>query len=48
MVGMSEFNLENYDGATEAWNRAMKFPKTKVSAQQWKLHARDERARKAS
>jgi tetratricopeptide (TPR) repeat protein len=47
MVGMSEFNLGNYDGATEAWNWAMKFPKTKTAAQQWKAHLREEIARKA-
>ncbi|MFT5139462.1 MAG: tetratricopeptide (TPR) repeat protein [Lysobacterales bacterium] len=47
MVGMSEFNLDNFEAATEAWNRAMKFEKTKEAARQWKAHAREEKARKA-
>jgi tetratricopeptide (TPR) repeat protein len=47
MVGMSEFNLENYDAATEAWNRASRIEKTKKAAQQWMAHLREERARKA-
>ncbi len=48
MVGMSEFNLGNYDDASAAWGRAMRFDKAKTAAQQWMNHLREERARKAS
>ena len=48
MVGMSEFNMGNYDAASAAWGRASRFEKTKKSAQQWMNHLREERARKAS
>lgn len=47
ILGMSEFNLGNYNNASEAWSRAVKYPKVKKSAQQWLNHMREERARKS-
>jgi tetratricopeptide (TPR) repeat protein len=47
MVGMSEFNLGNFDGASAAWGRASRFEKARTAAQQWMAHLREERARKA-
>ena len=47
MVGMAEFNLDNFDDASAAWGRAGRHPKTKVAAQQWMAHLREEQARKA-
>lgn len=47
ILGMSEFNLGNYNNASEAWTRAVKYPKVKKSAQQWLNHMREERARKS-
>jgi len=46
LLGMSEFSLENYDKAKKAWNQALKYPKSRKSAQQWISHMREERARK--
>ena len=47
MVGMAEFNLGNYDGASAAWGRASRFERSKKAAEQWMAHLRDERARNA-
>lgn len=47
ILGMSEFNLGNYDNASAAWKRAVKYPKVKKSAQQWLNHMREEQARKS-
>jgi tetratricopeptide (TPR) repeat protein len=47
LLGMSEFNLGNYSGASAAWNRAVKYPKTKKSAEQWLNHMREEQRRKS-
>jgi len=47
MVGMSQFNLGNYDDASAAWGRASRYQKTKEAARQWMNHMREERARKA-
>ena len=47
MVGMAEFNLDNFDDASAAWGRASRYPKTKTAAQQWMAHLREERARRA-
>jgi len=47
MVGMAEFNLDNFDDASAAWGRASRFPQAKKAAQQWMLHLREERARRA-
>ncbi len=46
LLGMSEFKLENYSKAKTAWDRAGKYAKSRKSAQQWKNHMREERARK--
>jgi hypothetical protein len=48
MVGMSEFNLGNWDQASAAWGRASRYERSKNAAQQWMNHLREERARKAS
>lgn len=48
MLGMSEFNLENYSKASTAWGRAGKYPKSRKSAQQWMNHMREERALKVA
>lgn len=48
MIGMAEFNLGNYDGASAAWGRASRFDRAKDAAQQWMNHLKEERARKAS
>ena len=48
LLGMSEFSQDNYTEANEAWNRALKFPKSKKPAQQWINHMREERARKVA
>jgi tetratricopeptide (TPR) repeat protein len=47
LLGMSEFNLGNYDRASASWGRAMRYERSKPSAQQWMNHMREERARKA-
>ena len=47
MVGMSEFNMGNYDQASAAWGRAMKYDQAKTAAQQWMNHLREEKARRA-
>jgi tetratricopeptide (TPR) repeat protein len=47
LLGMSEFNLGNYDNAGAAWRRAVKYEKTKKSAQQWLNHMREEQARRS-
>ena len=48
LQGMSEFNLGNFRKASTAWGRASKYPKAKMSAQQWMNHMREEQARKSS
>jgi tetratricopeptide (TPR) repeat protein len=48
MVGMSEFNLGNWDRASAAWGRASRYERSRKSAQQWMNLLREERARKAS
>jgi len=48
ILGMSEYNLGNYNKASTAWGRASKYPKVKKSAQQWMNHMREERGRKSS
>jgi len=48
MVGMSEFNLGNWDQASAAWGRASRYERSKKSAEQWMNLLREERARKAS
>jgi tetratricopeptide (TPR) repeat protein len=48
MVGMSEFNLGNWDRASAAWGRASRYERSKKSAEQWMNLLREERARKAS
>ncbi|NNE06515.1 MAG: tetratricopeptide repeat protein [Xanthomonadales bacterium] len=47
MVGMAEFSLGNYDDASAAWGRAMRFDRSKKAAEQWMAHLREERARNA-
>ncbi len=47
ILGMSEFNLGNYNKASAAWNRAAKYPKVKKSAEQWLNHMREEQARRS-
>lgn len=46
LLGMSEFSLENYAKAKKAWKSALKYPKSRKSAQQWINHMSEERARK--
>lgn len=48
MIGMSEFNLGNFDQASTAWGRASRYPRAKAAAEQWMNHLREERARRAS
>lgn len=48
MLGMSEFNLGNYDRASTNWGRASRYDSAKAAAQQWMNHLREERARRAS
>jgi len=48
LLGMSEFNLGNYSKAKKAWNKALKYSKSRKSAQQWLNHMREERARQAA
>jgi tetratricopeptide (TPR) repeat protein len=48
LLGMSEFNMGNFDSASVSWGRAIRYSQTKASAQQWLNHMREERARKAS
>lgn len=47
ILGMSEFNLGNYNKASTAWGHASKYPKAKKSAQQWMNHMREEQARRS-
>jgi tetratricopeptide (TPR) repeat protein len=47
MIGMAEFNLDNFDAASAAWGRASRFEKSKKAAQQWMAHLQEERARRA-
>lgn len=47
MVGMAEFNMDNFDAASAAWGRASRFPRAQKSAEQWMQHLRDERRRRA-
>jgi len=47
MVGMAEFNLDNFDAASAAWGRASRFDRTRKSAEQWMNHLREERKRRA-
>lgn len=47
MLGMSEFNLGNYDRASTNWGRASRYDSAKAAAQQWMNHLREERARRA-
>jgi tetratricopeptide (TPR) repeat protein len=47
MVGMAEFNMDNFDEASAAWGRAMRYPRAQKSAEQWMEHLRDERRRRA-
>ncbi len=46
MLGMSEFNLGNWEGAENAWVQAGRIEQSKKAAQQWRNHLREERARK--
>ena len=46
--GMTEFNLGNYNKAMTAFGHASKYPKAKMTAQQWINHLREEQARKSS
>jgi len=48
MRGMAEFNLGNYDQASDNWDRASQYPRSRDSAQQWINHLREERKRSAS
>ncbi|NND43738.1 MAG: tetratricopeptide repeat protein [Xanthomonadales bacterium] len=47
MVGMAEFNLDNFDEASAAWGRASRYERSKKAAEQWMAHLREERARRA-
>jgi tetratricopeptide (TPR) repeat protein len=48
MVGMSEFNLGNFDEASAAWGRASRYgDQTRRAAEQWMNHLREERRRNA-
>lgn len=47
ILGMSEFNLGNYNSASAAWKRAVKYPKARKSAEQWLNHMREEQARRS-
>lgn len=48
LIGMSEFNLGNWDRASASWGRASRYEQVRKSAEQWMNHLREERARKAS
>jgi tetratricopeptide (TPR) repeat protein len=48
MIGMSAFNLGQFDMASTNWGRASRYPKAKNAAEQWMNHMREERARKSS
>jgi hypothetical protein len=47
MVGMAEFNLDNFDAASAAWGRAGRYERSQKAADQWMAHLRDERRRRA-
>jgi tetratricopeptide (TPR) repeat protein len=47
MLGMSEFNQENYDAATAAWAQAARYKETRGQSQQWMTLMQEERSRKA-
>lgn len=47
LLGMAEFNLENYDQASSDWGKASRYPRTKDAAQQWMNHLQEERKRRA-
>jgi tetratricopeptide (TPR) repeat protein len=46
MLGMSEFNMGNWQQAETAWTQARRIEQSKKAAQQWMNHLREERARK--
>lgn len=48
MLGLAEFSRNNFDQASNNWDRAARFEKTRNAAQQWKNHMREERARKSA
>ncbi len=48
MLGMSEFNQENYDAATAAWKQAGRYETARSQSRQWITHMADERERKAN
>jgi len=48
MLGMSQFNLGNYDQASTAWGRAGRYEGAKEQARQWMTHMQEERARRSS
>ncbi|KAA9130780.1 tetratricopeptide repeat protein [Marinihelvus fidelis] len=48
MLGMTQFNLGNYDQASTNWGRAGRYDSTRDAAQQWMNHLRQERARQAA
>ncbi|MEE8338782.1 MAG: tetratricopeptide repeat protein [Xanthomonadales bacterium] len=45
--GMTQFNLENFDGASADWGKAGSYDRTRDAARQWMNHLREERQRKA-
>lgn len=48
LLGMTEFNLGNFDKASASWGRASRYPKSKSAAEQWMNHLREERARRST
>lgn len=48
MLGMSAFNLGDFDRASANWGRAGRYERTRNAAQQWMAHLREERARRSA
>jgi len=48
MLGMSEFNQENYDAATAAWKQAGRYETARNQSRQWITHMAEERERQAN
>ena len=48
MLGLAEFSRNNFERASDSWDRAARYERTRSAAQQWKNHMREERARKSA
>lgn len=45
--GMAQFNLGNFDAASQDWGKASRYEKSREAARQWMNHLQEERRRKA-